>query len=478
MAQKPHAVCVPFPTQGHLNPLLKLAKLLHHKGFHITFVNTEYNHKRLLKSKGANSLNGLPDFRFETIPDGLPELTDNTDATQDIPTLCDSTRKNFIGPFRQLLEKINHTCCSNVPPVTCIISDTVFTFQASEELGIPNIQFWTTSACGFLGYKKCADLLEQGVTPFKDPDYLTNGHLDTKVEWIPGKDHMRLRDIPSFIRTTDPSDLMLDFIKGEIYETLSRASAIILVTFDALEHDVLDYLSTIFPPIYTLGPIHLLPDEHISEKNLKSLELNLWKEEDECIVWLDSKAPNSVIYVNFGSIMVMTPNQVLELAWGLANSKQNFLWIIRGDLVIGDSATLPQEFIDETKGRCKLASWCPQQQVLNHPSVGGFLTHNGWNSTLESISSGVPMICWPFFSEQMTNCRYACMEWGIGLELNEAKRDEVEKLVRELMEGENGKKMRKKGLEWKAKAKEATSPGGSSSLNLEKLVTEALLPRN
>ena len=71
--EKPHAVCVPFPAQGHINPMLKLAKILHYKGFHITFVNTEYNHKRLLKSRGLDSLNALPSFQFETIPDGLPD---------------------------------------------------------------------------------------------------------------------------------------------------------------------------------------------------------------------------------------------------------------------------------------------------------------------------------------------------------------------------------------------------------------------
>ncbi|KAK3016292.1 hypothetical protein RJ639_007612 [Escallonia herrerae] len=71
---KPHAVCIPFPAQGHINPMLKLAKLLHRKGFHITFVHTEFNHQRLLKSRGPDALRGLSSFRFETIPDGIPRL--------------------------------------------------------------------------------------------------------------------------------------------------------------------------------------------------------------------------------------------------------------------------------------------------------------------------------------------------------------------------------------------------------------------
>ncbi|KZV28904.1 hypothetical protein F511_13699 [Dorcoceras hygrometricum] len=135
---KPHAVCIPYPAQGHVNPMLKLAKILHSKGFHITFVNTEFNHRRLLRSRGQNSLDGIDGFRFEAIPDGLPPS--DADATQDIPTLCESTTTTCIGPFRDLLAKLNDTALSNVPPVTCIVSDGVmsFTVQAAEELGIPS----------------------------------------------------------------------------------------------------------------------------------------------------------------------------------------------------------------------------------------------------------------------------------------------------------------------------------------------------
>ncbi|KAK3230908.1 hypothetical protein Dsin_002789 [Dipteronia sinensis] len=119
----PHAVFVPFPAQGHINPMLKLAKLLNlYRGFHITFVNTEYNYNRVLKSSGPDSLNGTATFCFETIPDGLPLLDAN--AVQDFPSLWDSIKKTCLAPFRQLLSKLNNTYLSNVPPVTCIVSVT------------------------------------------------------------------------------------------------------------------------------------------------------------------------------------------------------------------------------------------------------------------------------------------------------------------------------------------------------------------
>jgi hypothetical protein len=141
ITEKPHAVCIPFPAQGHINPMLKMAKILHFRGFHVTFVNTEFNHKRILKSRGPNSLDGLPSFRFETIPDGLPDS--DVEATQDIASLCVSTRKNCLAPFTSLLSKLNDTASSKVPPVTCIVSDCVMTFtlDAAAELGIPDVLF-------------------------------------------------------------------------------------------------------------------------------------------------------------------------------------------------------------------------------------------------------------------------------------------------------------------------------------------------
>ncbi|KAJ7968241.1 Glycosyltransferase [Quillaja saponaria] len=436
---KPHAVLIPLPAQGHINSMLKLAKLLHFKGFHITFVNTEFTHKRLLKSRGLNALDGLPDFKYESIPDGLPPT--DVDAAQDIQSLGESVKKTCLLPLRNLLAKLNNSASSGVvPPVSCIVSDGVMTFsiKAAQELRIPFVVFRTISACGFLCYAHCRSLLDKGTIPLKDESYLRNGYLETEVKWIPGLKNIRLRDYPSSFRTTDPNDMDLDFLMGEGDRT-SQASAIILNTFDELESDALNCLASMFPPIYTIGPLNLLVNQ-IPQNNLVSFGSNLWKEDTECLQWLESKKPRTVVYVNYGSNTVMTPDQIIEFAWGLANSRKPFLWVIRPDLVDGGSEILSSEFFNETKDRGLIVSWCPQEQVLSHPSIGGFLTHCGWNSTIESLSWGVPMICWPFYFEQPTNCRFACTEWGIGLELaSNVKRDEVQKMVNELIEGEKGK---------------------------------------
>ncbi|XP_030459067.1 7-deoxyloganetin glucosyltransferase-like [Syzygium oleosum] len=477
---KPHAVVIPYPAQGHINPILKLAKILHHRGFHITFVHTEYNHKRLLKSRGPSSLEGLPRFRFETIPDGLPTSESDEDVTQHIPSLCDSTSKNCLAPFMNLLGRLNEGSVDDteVPKVSCVIADGAMSFalDAAEKLGVPGVLFWTPSACGALVYTQYHMLREKGLFPLKDASYLTNGFLDTTIDWIPGMKNIRLRDLPSFIRTTDANDIMVNYIIREMERT-HKASAVILNTFHCLEKDVLMAFSSIFPNLYTIGPIHLLLNK-IEDDNSCCIGSNLWKEDPACLGWLDSKEPNSVLYINFGSIAVITGEQLIEFAWGLANSQKPFLWIMRSDLVAGDMAVLPSKFLAETKERGMLAGWCPQERVLRHPSVGGFLTHCGWNSMLESICSGVPVLCWPFFAEQQTNCFYSKNEWGIGMEIdNDVKRDEVEKLVRELMDGEKGRVMKKKAMDWKRKAEEATEPGGSSYENLETLMSRVLLKK-
>ncbi|KAF7847026.1 hypothetical protein BT93_L3431 [Corymbia citriodora subsp. variegata] len=475
-AQRSHAVCIPAPFQSHIGAMLKLAKLLYTKGFYISFVNTEYNHRRLLKSRGPQALSGLRGFQFLTITDGLPPT--DADSSQDTAALCDAVRKNMSAPFSDLISNLNRSASnSDVPPVTCIFSDgfvSVATNEAAQEFDIPIIHLWTIPICAFMGLKQYQMLKEKGLTPLKDTGYLTNGYQGTVIDWIPGMKNIKLWDLPAF-SDAGPDNIFFNFTMDGV-ERAHTASAMIVHTFDALESELLKALSSMFPCVYAIGPLSLLVKNLVKEEGpLKSIDCNLWREDTECLRWLDSKEPKSVLYVNFGSIANLTREELVEFAMGLANSKHPFLWIIRPDLVSGDSAVLPQEFIRETEGRSMLASWCPQEAVLNHLSTGGFLTHCGWNSIIESVSAGVPMICWPSFGDQRSNCTYACSRWEIGLELSSVvKREEVERLVKELMEGDKGKQMKERITEWKKLAQEATSPNGSSSIEFEKLLNDLL----
>uniref|UniRef100_A0A453QHP0 Glycosyltransferase n=1 Tax=Aegilops tauschii subsp. strangulata TaxID=200361 RepID=A0A453QHP0_AEGTS len=307
---------------------------------------------------------------------------------------------------------------------------------------------------------------------------LTNGYLDTIINWIPSmpKD-LRLRDLPSFVRTTDADDIMFNFF---IHETtaMSQASAVIINTFDELDAPLLDAMSKFLPPIYTVGPLHLTVRNNVPEDSpLLGIRSNLWKEQDAPLRWLDDQPPRSVVYVNFGSITVMSNEHLLEFAWGLANSGYTFLWNVRPDLVKGhDNAVLPLEVSAATEGRSMLSTWCPQEKVLEHEAVGVFLTHSGWNSSLEGICGGVPMVCWPFFTEQQTNCRYKCTEWGIGMEIGEeVTRTEVKAILREAMEGEKGQEMRRRALKLQESAVASAQHDGRSMRNVDRLIQEVLL---
>jgi UDP:flavonoid glycosyltransferase YjiC (YdhE family) len=164
--RKPHAVLTPYPLQGHINPMLQLAKLLHLRGFYITFVNTEYNHKRLLKSMGPKAFDGFADFDFEIVP----EMNGDGDVNQDLQSLRESIRKNFINPFRELVARLDDSAkASLIPPVTCLVSDSFMsvTIQVAEEHALPVVLLVPSSACSFLSALHFPTLIEKGIIPLK-----------------------------------------------------------------------------------------------------------------------------------------------------------------------------------------------------------------------------------------------------------------------------------------------------------------------
>lgn len=210
---------------------------------------------------------------------------------------------------------------------------------------------------------------------------MNDGTLDTPIDWIPGMSNMRLKDIPSFIRTIDPNDIMFDFMESEAQNCL-KSSAIIFNTFDELEHEVLEAIVAKFPRIYTLGPLSLL-GRHVPESHFSSLRSSLWKEDTNCIEWLNQREPKSVVYVNYGSVTVMSDYHLKEFAWGLANSKHPFLWIVRPDVVMGNQLFCPKSSSRRSRIEDLLRAGVPKIECCPMGLSGFFLRIAGgirrWN---------------------------------------------------------------------------------------------------
>ena len=195
------------------------------------------------------------------------------------------------------------------------------------------------------------------------------------------------------------------------------------------------------------------------------------------MVWLDAQPLKSVIYVSFGCITVLRKDKLMEFWYSLVNSKKHFLWAIRPDLVIqkDGKGQIPVELVEGTKNRGYMVGWVPQEEVLVHQAVGGFLTHSGWNSTLESIVAGVPMICWPYFVDQQINSRFVSEVWKLGMDMKDVcDRVMVEKMVNHLME-ETREIFMKSIVEKARLANESVSEGGSSYCTLDHLIKDIRL---
>lgn len=479
--RKPHVVLVPFPAHGHVAPHMLLARALHARGVHATLVHTELHHRRLLQAKAmdADATGGDADadaqdeaFAVEVIPDGLSL----EDPPRTLRAAHETMERNCLEPFKALLRDLSSGRRPGVPPVTCVVADTPMPFAAvaAREVGVPDVQFFTASAAGLMGYLQFHELVARGVVPLNAAGYETDGSLDAPLGWVSGLVAPRLRDMPTFCRATDADDWLLHFHVHQM-KTAAASKAVVLNTLDDMEKDVLDALAPLLPPVYTVGPlasvVAALASSSSTEARAGSTTTTsgggvALQEDKECMAWLDGKAARSVVYFSIGSHSAMDNAQLKEIATGLARCGSPYLWVLRPEMAaeveVGDDGLV--------------VPWCAQEAVLNHPAVGLFVTHCGWNSILESVVAGVPVLGCPVVAEQTTNCRQVCMAWGIGGELPQgAGSDEIAALVREMMAGKKGKDAREKTLEWKRLAQLSAQPGGSSYDNVGRFVENVLL---
>lgn len=453
---RPHVLVFPAPLQGHVPPILKLAELLFSSdpNLYVTFLNTEHVHQRITRASHAlNHYSSIPNFRFLTIPDGLP--ADHNRSFVGFLDIMDSLRKNSEDEYKRiLLGEVG-----DWPRVTCVLADGLsrLAYEVAAENDVPTMIVRTSSACSVLAYYCAQALINNKEIPFQD-----ESDQDEAIQSVPGmQSFLRGRDLPSLIRRCKSTeDRAIQYVLTTS-EYLNHAKALILNTVDTVEELALLHLNFICPCIYKIGPLHAL-----AKSNTLA---SYWKEDMSCLQWLDKQRPKSVVYVSFGSITVMSEHDVIEFWHGLVGSGYPFLWVIRPDSVDGGVIVNFRQNMKEELG-C-IVEWAPQKEVLGHESVGCFLTHSGWNSTLESIVAGVPMVCWPYLGDQMINSRFVEEVWKIGVDMKDlGGRGVVEKMVREVMEGRRSGEMRGRVEQMKRLAADSVKEGGTSREDLKRLI--------
>ncbi|EFJ33496.1 hypothetical protein SELMODRAFT_407312 [Selaginella moellendorffii] len=454
---RPHAVALPVAVQGHVSPLLHLCKALASRGFVITFINTEAVQSRM--KHVTDGEDGL-DIRFETVP-GTP--LDFDLFYKDNRLIFFKSMEDMEGPVEKLLvDKIS----KRGPPVSCLISDLFYRWSrdVAQRVGILNVTFWTSTAHSLLLEYHLPKLLEHGDIPVQDFS------IDKVITYIPGVSPLPIWGLPSVLSAHDEK-LDPGFARRHHRTTqMAKDAWVLFNSFEELEGEAFEAAREINANSIAVGPLLLCTGEK------KASNPSLWNEDQECLSWLDKQVPESVLYISFGSIATLSLEQFMEISAGLEELQRPFLWAIRPKSI----ANLEAEFFESFKARVGgfglVVSWAPQLEILQHPSTGGFLSHCGWNSTLESISGGVPMICWPCIAEQNLNCKLVVEDWKIGLKFSNVAtqklvtREEFVKVVKTLMEEESGSDMRNNVKKIKEEAYKTVLKGGSSYGNLQKFV--------
>lgn len=295
----------------------------------------------------------------------------------------------------------------------------------------------------------------------------TDERNESTIDYVPGVSPIEPKDLVTFLLDTDFLNPMHQLI-DRAFKDVKKADFIICNTVEELEPEPISMLKQM-QPICAIGP--LFP----SQFNNQPVKMNLWSESD-CSQWLDSKPHGSVLYASFGSYAHSNKKQLEEIANGLLLSGVNFIWVLRPDIVDCElSDVLPNGFLESVRGRGLVLSWCKQNEVLLHPAVGGFLTHCGWNSILEGIWCGVPLICFPLVADQTTNRKLVVDDWKIGINLFDEKvlsSNEVAEKVKYFMSEETCRSLRTGVEGFRKKMENALSDNGSSKRNLDQFMDD------
>lgn len=454
-----------------------MAKLLAQHGVVVTIVTTPLNAIRIKPTIDRAIDSGLPihlvQFSLPLHEFGLPEACENMDSVPSrnlFPNFFDA-----IGKLHQSVEQLLETM---KPIPSCMISDKGLAWAAeiARKIGIPRLLFDGTS---------CFTLLcSHNIQAYKVLESVS-GSDTFLVPGLPDEIELTLAQLPGHM---NPSSDDLRDLHKKIEESKEGAYGIVVNSFEELESDYVKEYRKV-SKVWSIGPVSLSNNTEL-DKAQRGNKASM--DENQCLKWLDSLPESSVVYVCLGSLSRVTTLQLIELGLGLEASSFPFVWVIsRNNTEEWEKWLLEDGFEGRVKGRGLLIhGWAPQVLILSHPTVGGFLTHCGWNSTLEGICAGIPMITWPMFAEQFYNEKLIVQVWKIGEKVGVhvgiplgkqegsvvlVKSGEFKEAIHKVM----NKDMNKEGEERRVRArklammaKKATEERGSSYLNIRLLIED------
>ncbi|KAH7550525.1 hypothetical protein ACOSP7_024103 [Xanthoceras sorbifolium] len=438
-----HLVAMPFPGRGHINPMMNLCKLLISRKpeILISFVLTE-------EWFGFIESDPKPDnICFRTIPNTIPP---ERLKAADFPGFYEAVMTKMEAPFEQLLDQLEQ-------PVTAIIGDIEvrWAIGLGNRRNIPVAAFWTMSISFFSMLYHFDQLSREGHSPFD---------LLERVDYMSGISSLEMADLKTVFDKNDQRVMQLAL---DCISRVPKSQYLLFTSIYDLESQVTNTLrESLSFPVYPIGPA--IPYPELKRKSSGSNSGD--KADPDYIQWLDSQPEDSVLYVSLGSFLSVSSTQMDEIAAGLRNSGVRFVWVARRD------ASRLQEICGETG---LVLPWCDQLRVLCHSSVGGFWSHCGWNSTLEAVFGGVPILTFPLFLDQYPNSNQIVEDWKIGWRVkrelgteNFVTKEEIADLVQSFMDldSDEGKQLRNKARQIRDICRKATEEGGSSVINLDAFI--------
>ncbi|KAK7339984.1 hypothetical protein VNO77_20674 [Canavalia gladiata] len=474
--QELHVIFIPYPSPGHMIPMVDTARLFAKHGANVTIITTHANASTFQKAIDSDFNCGYH-IRTQVVPFpaahvGLPDGAEN---------IKDGTSIQMLGKLVQgisMLKDQIEPLIQDMKP-DCLVTDMFYpwTVDFAAKLGIPRLYYYSSSY-----FSTCATYF---IRKHKPQQRLVSDTHKFIIPGLPQTIEMTPLQLEPWLRTKTVATGYLD----AVYEAESKSYGALYNNFYELESDYEKlYKSTIGIKSWSVGPVSAWVNKDDETKANRGHKEDL-AQESEWLNWLNSKQNESVVYVSFGSLTRLPHTQIIEIAHGLESSGHDFIWVIRKKDGDEDGHSFLQEFEQRMKVSNKgfiIWNWAPQLLILDHPAIGGIVTHCGWNTILESVNAGLPMVTWPMYAEQFYNEKLLVDVLKIGVPVGSKEnmlwvtidedetvgRENIAKAIVQLMGREESKEMRRRARKFGDASKKSIEEGGSSYNNLMQLLDE------